>query len=50
LKLPVVIRMEGTNVEAARRILDECGLNFTIAASMLEAARLIAERTKESRS
>jgi succinyl-CoA synthetase beta subunit len=49
IKLPVVIRMEGTNVEAARRILDECGLSFTIADSMLEAARLIAEQTKESR-
>ena len=46
LKLPVVIRMEGTNVEAARRILDECGLNFISAGSMLEAARLIAEQTK----
>jgi len=49
LKLPVVIRMEGTNVEAARRILDECGLNFTTADSMLEAARLIAEQTQEAR-
>ncbi|MDR2696528.1 MAG: ADP-forming succinate--CoA ligase subunit beta [Deltaproteobacteria bacterium] len=49
LKLPVVIRMEGTNVEAARRILDECGLNFTTAGSLLEAARLIADRTKEAR-
>ena len=49
LKLPVVIRMEGTNVEAARRILDACGLNFTFAGSMLEAARLITEQTKEVR-
>jgi succinyl-CoA synthetase beta subunit len=46
LKLPVVIRMEGTNVQAARRILDECGLNFTTADSMLEAARVIAELTE----
>jgi succinyl-CoA synthetase beta subunit len=49
LKLPVVIRMEGTNVDAGRRILDECGLRFTTAGSMLEAARLIAEQTKEAR-
>jgi succinyl-CoA synthetase beta subunit len=48
LKLPVVIRMEGTNVEAARRILDECGLSFITADSLLEAARLIAERTQEA--
>jgi len=50
LSLPVVIRMEGTNVEVARRIIDECGLNFTTAVSMTEAARLIADLTKEARS
>ncbi|MDL2207775.1 ADP-forming succinate--CoA ligase subunit beta [Desulfovibrio sp. OttesenSCG-928-M16] len=45
LKLPLVVRMEGTNVEAGRRILAESGLDVTPAASMLEAARLIAEKT-----
>ena len=49
INLPVVIRMEGTNVEEARRILNGCGLNFTTAANMDEAARLIAERTMEIR-
>jgi succinyl-CoA synthetase beta subunit len=49
VKLPMVIRMEGTNVEAARRILGECGLNFTSAGSMHEAARLIAEQTRGAR-
>jgi succinyl-CoA synthetase beta subunit len=46
ITLPLVIRMEGTNVEEARRILNECGLNFTTATSMTEAARLITEKTK----
>ena len=37
--VPVVIRMEGTNVEEGRRMLDESGLNFTTAGTMGEAAR-----------
>ena len=37
--VPVVIRMEGTNVEEGRRMLDESGLNFTTADTMGEAAR-----------
>jgi len=36
--LPVVIRMEGTNVELGRRMLAESGLNFSSAESMGEAA------------
>ena len=46
--MPVVIRMEGTNVEEARRILNECNLNFTAATSMSEAASLIAEKTRRT--
>ena len=46
--MPVVIRMEGTNVDEARRILSECDLNFTTATTMSEAARLIAEKTKRA--
>jgi succinyl-CoA synthetase beta subunit len=34
LKLPVVVRMEGTNVELGRKMLAESGLNFTTAAEM----------------
>ena len=45
LKLPLVVRMEGTNVEAGRKILATSGLDITPASSMLEAARLIAEKT-----
>ena len=37
--VPIVIRMEGTNVEEGKRLLRESGLNFTTADSMDEAAR-----------
>jgi succinyl-CoA synthetase beta subunit len=37
--VPIVIRMEGTNVEEGKRMLKESGLNFTTADSMGEAAR-----------
>jgi len=36
--VPVVIRMEGTNVDEGKRMLLESGLNFTTADSMGEAA------------
>ena len=39
LEMPIVVRMEGTNVELGRRMLDESGLNFTSAADMGDGAR-----------
>jgi succinyl-CoA synthetase beta subunit len=36
--VPIVIRMEGTNVDEGKRMLRESGLNFTTADSMGEAA------------
>jgi succinyl-CoA synthetase beta subunit len=41
--VPVVVRMEGTNVEEGQRILRESGLNFTIAAGMRDGAEKIAQ-------
>ena len=41
MKLPLVIRMEGTNVEEGRRILKESGLNFTVAEDMKDAAEKV---------
>src|SRR5487761_274780 len=38
MKLPVVVRMEGTNVEQGRQILRDSGLNFTIAQDMKDGA------------
>jgi succinyl-CoA synthetase beta subunit len=39
--VPIVIRMEGTNVEEGKRMLKESGLNFTTADSMGEAAEQV---------
>ena len=36
--VPIVIRMEGTNVEKGKQMLNESGLNFTTADTMSEAA------------
>ncbi len=47
LTLPLVVRMEGTNVEEGRRILAESGLAITRASSMLEAAEKIAALTRQ---
>jgi succinyl-CoA synthetase beta subunit len=38
LQLPVVLRLEGTNVEEGKKILLGSGLNFTIAETMKDAA------------
>ncbi len=41
--VPIVIRMEGTNVEQGKRMLQESGLNFTTADTMGEAAERIVQ-------
>jgi succinyl-CoA synthetase beta subunit len=41
VKVPIVIRMEGTNVELGRKILAESGLNFTVADGMRDAAEKV---------
>jgi succinyl-CoA synthetase beta subunit len=38
IQLPVVLRLEGTNVQEGKKILIESGLNFTIAETMKDAA------------
>ncbi len=38
LQLPVVLRLEGTNVQEGKKILMESGLNFTVAETMKDAA------------
>jgi succinyl-CoA synthetase beta subunit len=38
IKVPIVVRMEGTNVDLGRKILADSGLNFTVAADMRDAA------------
>ncbi|MDX1981616.1 MAG: ADP-forming succinate--CoA ligase subunit beta [Bryobacteraceae bacterium] len=41
VKVPIVIRMEGTNVEQGRQILAESGFNFTVADGMKDAAEKV---------
>jgi len=43
IQVPIVVRMEGTNVELGRQILLESGLNFTVGADMLDAARKVVK-------
>jgi succinyl-CoA synthetase beta subunit len=40
-KVPVVVRLKGTNVELGQQILRESGLNFTVADDMKEAAEKV---------
>ena len=48
VKVPVIVRLEGTNVEAGRQILQESGLSFRSAVDLREAATLVAEAVKEA--
>ena len=41
LEIPIVIRMEGTNVEIGRKILNESGLKLIVAKTMKEAAQKV---------
>jgi len=42
ITVPVVVGMEGTNVEKGRRILSESGLNLTTAVDLKDAAAKVA--------
>jgi succinyl-CoA synthetase beta subunit len=46
IKIPVVIRMEGTNVELGQKILRESGFNFTVADGMKDAAEKVVGLAK----
>jgi succinyl-CoA synthetase beta subunit len=41
IQLPIVLRLEGTNVEQGREILKESGLNFIVAQTMEDAAEKV---------
>jgi succinyl-CoA synthetase beta subunit len=43
INVPVVVRMEGTNIEEGRRILAESGLKLTTATDLKDAAQKVAE-------
>jgi succinyl-CoA synthetase beta subunit len=46
VKVPIVLRLEGTNVEEGRKILKESGLNFQVGATMKEAAEMVVAAAK----
>lgn len=46
LKVPLVVRLQGTNVELGKKLLQESGLNIQPADDLAEAARKIVEATR----
>ncbi len=46
LKVPLVVRLEGTNVELGKKMLDESGLNVVTASSLHDAATKIVGLVK----
>jgi len=42
IQVPLIVRLEGTNVEEGRRILEESDLKFLVAKDISEAARLVS--------
>ena len=48
LKVPIVVRMEGTNVEEGKRILSESGMNFISAEDMWDGAKKAVELAGKS--
>ncbi len=41
IQVPVVVRLEGTNVEEGQRVIRDSGLNFTVANGMKDAAEKV---------
>ncbi len=46
--IPIVVRMEGTNVEEGKRMLEESGLNFVSAEDMWDGAKKAVELAENS--
>ncbi|HTC94983.1 MAG TPA: ADP-forming succinate--CoA ligase subunit beta [Terriglobales bacterium] len=46
ISIPVVLRLEGTNVEQGREILKKSGLNFAVAENMKDAAEKVVAAAK----
>ncbi len=47
IQVPVVVRLEGTNVELGRKMLNESGLQLISAADMNDGARKVVEAAKK---
>ena len=48
IRVPIVLRLEGTNVEKGREILKNSGLDFTVAPEMKAAAEQVVALAKQS--
>jgi succinyl-CoA synthetase beta subunit len=48
VNVPVVVRLEGTNVELGRRVIEESGLGFVFASTMKEAAERVVALAREA--
>jgi len=48
IKVPVVVRLEGTNVDLGQQIIRESGLNFTVASGMKDAAEKVVALAKSA--
>jgi succinyl-CoA synthetase beta subunit len=48
VQLPVIVRMEGTNVEQGRVLLQQSGLNFMVADDMRDAAEKVVAALRSS--
>ena len=49
IKIPVVVRLQGTNAEEGRKLLSDSGLNVEVATDLWEAAKKIVELTGKKR-
>jgi len=49
LRIPVIVRLEGTNADAGREILARSGLSFAMARDLGEAARMVEKALRERR-
>ena len=49
VRVPVVVRLEGTNADAARTLLAKSGLKITAATDLTDAARKVIALTRKGR-
>jgi succinyl-CoA synthetase beta subunit len=47
IQVPLIVRLEGTNVEQGRRMLEDSNLQFRVARNMAQAAGLVAEQVSK---
>jgi len=47
VKVPIVARLEGTNVNEGKRVLSDAGLNFQVADGMLDAAKKVVALARD---